>query len=241
MPLNFRKENRIQISRVALSLLMWATLSYAQGSVGLVVIANNCNVPVFFQSVGTDAAPVGKIIPNEAYQEQFQLRTVFNSSTNITSYAGISIMLSPNQSISTATADDIETAFQDSTITQFEYTYDPTSPPGLWYDISNVNGYVRTNANGWNGVLPWPFQVTGLVLTSTNNQCPNISCPGGNPNGNSTCTQAYTHSHDDYVVQRCGYNNTLVLTLCNTTSSFEDPLMLSKLKSNNSFQAYCGG
>jgi hypothetical protein len=105
---------------------------------------------------------------------------------------------------------------------QFEYTYNPSKAPGLWYDISNVNGYIYDNTNGRNGVLPWPFQDWGVVLRGTS-ECPSITCPSGNPNDNSSCVQAYTRSVDDFATQSCSNNNSIALILC-PTNLFSDPV-----------------
>ena len=129
-------------------------------------------------------------------------------------------MLSPNQTITAAV--DKQHAFFQSTITQFEYTYHPLKPPGLWYDISNVNGYVFDTDNGWNGIRPWPFQADGLIVEGTSKDCATVVCPGGNPNGNSTCIQAYTHSKDDWASHGCGNSNSIVLTLCTEESSLKE-------------------
>jgi hypothetical protein len=61
-----------------------------------------------------------------------------NSTINST-LGGISIKLSSNQAIANAVNES--DAFNTSTITQFEYIYNPNTAPGLWYDISNINGY----------------------------------------------------------------------------------------------------
>lgn len=209
--------------RVTLLFLLRIVLCFAQApfsKTGQAIVVNKCNFPVYFESVGNSTPPVHSIAPNSLYRETFQLRPILNTTTHNVTYAGISIMLSPNQSISLAA--DKSSAFDESTITQFEYTYDPTKSPGLWYDISNVNGYVRTDTNGWNGVLPWPFQDGGLILESTSSTCPAVNCPGGNPYHNSSCAQAYTHSQDDYATHACSNNSSLVLTLCTTISSLDE-------------------
>jgi hypothetical protein len=95
-------------------------------------------------------------------------------------------------------------------------------PPGLWYDISNVNGYVYNTDNGWNGIRPWPFQEDGLIVEGTSEECATVVCPGGNPNGNSTCIQAYTHSKDDWASHSCRNSNSIVLTLCTEVSALND-------------------
>jgi hypothetical protein len=94
--------------------------------------------------------PIGGI-----YRERFRLRYLGDDSSRGGKYGGVSIMLSPNQTISSAV--DKQQAFFQSTITQFEYTYHPMVSPGLWYDISNVNGYIFNSDHGWDGKLPWPF------------------------------------------------------------------------------------
>ena len=182
---------------------------------GEAIVVNNCSFPVYYVSMG-DSGLFGTLAPGGVYREQFRLR--YNYQEDI--YGGISIMLSPNQSITTAV--DKENAFYQSTITQFEYTYHPLHSPGLWYDISNVNGYIFNTDNGWNGLLPWPFQDEGLIVKGTSEECETVVCPGGNPNGNSTCVQAYTHSKDDWASHGCSNSNSLVLNLCTEVSSVDD-------------------
>jgi hypothetical protein len=130
---------------------------------------------------------------------------------------GISIKLSSNQSISGEVNES--DAFDDSTITQFEYTYNPNKAPGLWYDISNVNGYLEDGSCG-----TWPFDLWGgIILEGTSNQCPSVTCP---PN-NCTCSAAYTNWNDSWANHGCRNNNSLVLTLCSTVADqkgFEDGL-----------------
>jgi hypothetical protein len=184
---------------------------------GEAVVVNKCNFPVYYVSVGDTFTQVEGLQPNAVYREVYQLRSFVNVSTQQVEYGGKSIMLSPNQSI--GLAEDQSLAFQKSTITQFEYTYNPSKFPGLWYDISNVNGYVYNNTDGWDGTNPWPFQAYGLEVLGTGN-CSAISCPGNNPGGNSTCVQAYTHPADDFATHSCSNNNSIVLSLC--VSSFLD-------------------
>lgn len=187
-----------------------------QNENGEAIVVNMCTFPVFFASVG-DSGSMSALPPGGIYREQFKLRYVGEDYSGGAKYGGISIMLSPNQSIAAAT--NKQEAFLQSTITQFEYTYHPIIPPGLWYDISNVNGYVRDTDDGWDGVLPWPFQKQGLFLEGTGSDCATIICPSGNPYGNSTCVQAYTHSTDDWASHGCRNNNSIVLTLCKEVSS----------------------
>jgi hypothetical protein len=94
--------------------------------------------------------------------------------------------------------------------------------PGLWYDISNVNGYIFNSDHGWDGKLPWSFQADGLVVEGTSVECPGVVCPGGNPHGNSTCIQAYTHPKDDWASHGCRNNNSIILTLCTVVSSLRE-------------------
>ncbi|KAF7894665.1 uncharacterized protein EAF01_010115 [Botrytis porri] len=183
--------------------------------IGQAIIFNKCSYPIYYSSVGSYTPPPQVLPPNGTYSEQWRIHTLYNAATpNITLYGGISLKISPNQSI--ATAFDKMTAFETSTIIQFEYTYLPTAAPGLWYDISNVNGYRDGNADVWDGKSPWPFQKEGLVLqaTSNNSNCEMVVCPGGNPGGNASCTQAYTHSTDNWATHGCDVSNSLMLTLC---------------------------
>jgi hypothetical protein len=155
---------------------------------GEAIVVNKCGVPVYYVSMG-DSGSFRTLSPDGVYREQFRLRYLGADYPGEDKYGGISIMLSPNQTITAAV--DKQQAFFQSTITQFEYTYHPLKPPGLWYDISNVNGYVYNTDNGWNGIRPWPFQEDGLIAEGTSEECATVVCPGGNPDGNSTCIQAY--------------------------------------------------
>jgi hypothetical protein len=197
--------------------LLKITVSFAQvpqNENGDAIIVNKCENPVYYISM-SDSGVFGTINPNETYREQFRVWYTPNNTV-----AGISIKLSPNQTI--ASAADMQNALLQSTITQFEYTYNPQKAPGLWYDISNVDGYIFGNTSGWNGQRPWPFQADGLIVEGTSEDCGTVVCPGGNPNSNATCIHAYTHPNDDWVTQTCGNNNSIVLTLCTETSALEE-------------------
>lgn len=138
---------------------------------------------------------------------------------------GISIKLSSNQSITNEINES--DAFDASTVTQFEYTYNPNLVPGLWYDISNVNGYLQDESCG-----SWPFELYGgLTLEGTSTQCPSVTCP---PN-NCTCSAAYTHWDDNWATKSCRNNNSLILTLCSTVS--DQSVLQEALVDNDSVQA----
>src|ERR1700712_2822919 len=115
-----------------------------------------------------DSGSLETLPPDGVYREQFRLRYLGDGYPGEDKYGGISIMLSPNQTITAAV--DKQYAFFQSTITQFEYTYHPLKPPGLWYDVSNVNGYVFNTDSGWNGLRPWPFQEDGLIVEGTSKE-----------------------------------------------------------------------
>jgi hypothetical protein len=111
---------------------------------GAAIVVNDCNFTVFYKSVCNHSVLSSPIPAGGTYKETYQLRIVngtlnANGTVNGT-ISGISIKLSSNQSI--ANAANMSDAFDLSTITQFEYTYNPNSAIGLWYDISNVNGYL---------------------------------------------------------------------------------------------------
>lgn len=72
----------------------------------------------------------------------------------------------------------IATTEDDSIITQFEYTYNPSNP-NVYYDISNVNGY--------------PFEEWGLALSPSAPNCPSVSCDPGV----AICADVYNQPHDD--------------------------------------------
>ncbi|KAH6669853.1 hypothetical protein B0J14DRAFT_486508, partial [Halenospora varia] len=158
------------------------------------IIVNKCGVPVYYISIG-DSGLFRTLTPNRVYREQFRLRYLRDNYPRKDKYSGISIILLPNQTIIIAI--NKQHAFFQSTITQFEYTYYLLTPPRLWYDILNVNGYVFNTDNGWNGIWPWPFQADGLIVKGTSKEYATIVCPRGNPNSNSTCIQAYTYPIDD--------------------------------------------
>jgi hypothetical protein len=212
-------------TELAAFLFMGLTPSFAQLGIapqhenGEAIVVNKCGVPVYYVSMG-DSGSFKTLSPGGVYREQFRLRYLGADYPGEDKYGSISIMLSPNQTITAAV--DKQQAFFQITITQFEYTYHPLKPPGLWYDISNVNGYVYNTDNGWNGIRPWPFQEDGLIVEGTSEECATVVCPGGNPNGNSTCIQAYTHSKDDWASHSCRNSNSIVLTLCTEVSALND-------------------
>jgi hypothetical protein len=203
----------MMIKAQILALLLAGIVSGSK--IGQAIILNRCNYPVFYSSVDSHTPPPQVLLPNGTYSEQWRINILNNTATsNITLYGGVSLKISPNQSI--ATASDKITAFETSTILQFEYTYLPTTAPGLWYDISNVNGYRNGTADAWDSKSPWPFQKEGLLLQATSNDsdCEMVVCPGGNPGGNSSCSKAYTHPTDDWATHGCDISNSLMLTLC---------------------------
>ena len=61
-----------------------------------------------------------------------------------------------------------------------------------------------------------------MSLVLCRKDCATVVCPGGNPNGNSTCIQAYTHPEDNWATHGCGNNNSIVLTLCTEESSLKE-------------------
>jgi hypothetical protein len=178
---------------------------------GAAIIVNDCDFTVYYKSISNHSVVPSTIPPAGTYKETYRLNIV-NGTLNANgtvdgTLGGISIKLSSNQSI--ANAANESDAFDASTITQFEYTYDPNSAPGLWYDISNVNGYL----DGSDG--SWPFEMFGgLILEGTSSECPTVTCP---PN-NATCSAAYTHWNDNWATHSCRNNNSLILTLCSTVS-----------------------
>jgi hypothetical protein len=173
---------------------------------GAAIVVNDCNFTVYYKSVSSHPVLSSAIPAGGTYSETYQLNMGPNGTLG-----GISIKLSSNQSI--ANAANESDAFDASTITQFEYTYNPNLAPGLWYDISNVNGYL----DGSNG--SWPFEMFGgLILEGTSSECPSVTCP---PN-NATCSAAFTHWNDDWATHSCWNNNSLILTLCSTISNPKD-------------------
>jgi len=166
---------------------------------GQAVVINGCSFPIFLKSCVNDDPLPQVLKAKHVYQETYRLNP---------DGGGVSIKLASNQSIGTAA--DIATAFDQSHITQFEYTYTPHIPPGLFYDISNVDGGI-----------PYPFAAYGLELDGTTRDCQRVVCPANN----STCSAAYTIPSDNYATHGCGSNNTLTLTLClktNRTNVYSD-------------------
>jgi hypothetical protein len=170
---------------------------------GAAIVVNDCNFTVYYKSVSNHPVLSSHIPAGGTYKETYRLNIGPNNTLG-----GVSIKLSSNQSI--ANAANESDAFDTSTITQFEYTYNPNWAPGLWYDISNVNGY----PDGSDG--SWPFEMYGgLVLEGTSSECPSVTCPPYNV----TCSAAYTNWNDDLEGHGCRNNNSLILTLCSTVSN----------------------
>ena len=90
---------------------------------GAAIVINECNFPVYYKSVGNSSVPLSTMPAKGIYKETFRLNIVNGI------IGGISIKLSPNQTIITST--NPSDAFDNSTITQFEYTYNPNEAPGL--------------------------------------------------------------------------------------------------------------
>lgn len=175
---------------------------------GAAIIVNDCNFTVYYKSVGNHSVLSSPIPAKGTYKETYRLNIV-NGTVDGT-LGGISIKLSSNQSITNAA--NQSDAFDASTLTQFEYTYNPNKAPGLWYDISNVNGYLDGSDRSW------PFEMFGgLVLEGTSTECPSVTCP---PN-NVTCSAAYTHWNDDWATHSCRNNNSIILTLCSIVSDLK--------------------
>jgi hypothetical protein len=206
----------MQFFKIVTFLLPAISLSSAQaGPVpaaqnGAAIIINECNFPVYYKSVASYSVLPNTIPAKGSYKEIYRLRIVngtLNDNGTVNGYlGGISIKISPNQNIANSVNES--DAFDASTITQFEYTYNPNVAPGLWYDISNVNGYLDKSYTGW------PFEeFGGLVLKGTSSDCASVTCP---PN-NATCSAAYT-LWDDNRTLSCRNNNSIILTLCSIVS-----------------------
>jgi hypothetical protein len=217
----------MQFFQIWAFLLLSIAFSFAQlkpapiSQNGAAIVVNDCNFPVYYKSISNHSVLPSIIPPAGTYKETYRLNIVngtlnANGTVNGT-LSGISIKLSLNQSI--ANAANESDAFDASTITQFEYTYNPNLTPGLWYDISNVNGYL----DGSDG--SWPFEMFGgLTLEGTSSECPIVTCPLNNV----TCSAAYTNWNDDWATHSCRNNNSLILTLCSTVS---DPKALEEAHS----------
>ena len=162
----------------------------SRSATGHAIIINKCTFPVYFKACANDDPMPRVLDPNDIYWENYRLNP---------NGGGISIKISSNQSI--RAAKNISIAFASSTLTQFEYTLAPNVPPGLFYDISNVDG-----GN------PWPFQEHGLTLRSSRQNCSNVVCPAGR----FRCEEAYTKSSDDWATHDCESEWDLRLYLCST-------------------------
>lgn len=109
----------------------------------------------------------------------------------------VSIKLVSNQSIDTTT--NIATTFDQSYITQFEYTYTSYISFNLFYDIFNVDEEIS-----------YSFVVYDFEFDETTKDCQRVVCFANN----FTCSTIYTISSDNYATHECESNNTLILTLC---------------------------
>jgi hypothetical protein len=91
---------------------------------GAAIVVNECDFPVYFKSVGNDSVfSLSTISPQGTYQETFRLNivsgTLLADGTVDGELGGISIKLSSNQTIANSVNESL--AFDQSTITQFEY------------------------------------------------------------------------------------------------------------------------
>jgi len=157
---------------------------------GHALVINRCSFPIFLKSCINDD-PLPQILnPKEMYRETYRVNP---------DGGGVSIKIASNQTVGTAA--NITQAFDQSTITQFEYTYKPGV--GMWYDISNVDG-----GN------PWPFKKHGLSLVSSDHSCKEVICFR-----NRDCTAGYILPGDNYAVHGCGNDQDMELNLCMVANS----------------------
>lgn len=198
-------------------LSLWIAFSSAQvdpvptSQNGAAIVVNDCSFTVYYKSVSNQSVLPSAIPAGGIYKETYRLNIVNgvlnNDGTVEGTLGGVSIKISSNQSIPNAA--DLDAAFDSSTILQFEYTYNPDKVPGLWYDLSNVNGYLNVSDGSW------PFEMYGgVILEGSSSDCPTVTCP---PN-QRICSEAYTYWNDDFATKSCLNNNSLILTLCSTVS-----------------------
>ena len=157
---------------------------------GAAIVVNNCSFLVYYKSVGNHTVLLSIIAPGDSYIETYRLnivnRTLNPDGTVDGTLGSVSIKLASNQTIGEAANES--DAFDASIITQFEYTYNPNRSPRLWYDVSNVNGYLNLSESSW------PFDIyRGLNITGTSSEYPTLVCPPDN----ATCSAAYTHWDDN--------------------------------------------
>ncbi|MCJ1231713.1 hypothetical protein MMC12_008392 [Toensbergia leucococca] len=233
----------ISATLLATLLSFICSYSFAQAPAyenGQAFVINLCEFSVYFSSVGNDSPLPQILLPGNYYKETYRYvpGKTFSPNDPIV-LGGVSIKIASNQTIGTIINQTIEpgfnqtnqsalelekanilrNAFDDTTITQFEYTYNPYIAPGLFYDVSNVNGY-NAHGDSDSAETSWPFQMDGLVLNSSS-ECKNVTCSPGV----QICSEAYTWWNDNWATHGCGNNLDIILTLCSTTGALKDSVL----------------
>ena len=155
------------------------------------VIKNSCSSPVYFwEDDGQASPPLQTIAAGQSYTKELYQTPKSNG-------AGPSFKLAHAKS-NGAMPDEMN-----DPITQFEYTVNAQTSPGLtFFDISNVNGAT-------DGGVP-PFIAGGLSVSSPQDPSASRTCPAGqNP-----CTQGYTNSNDNWATASTQMNNDIVMDIC---------------------------
>lgn len=182
---------RLRMVSVCCSIIAIAAIAMSQAQVtpqGIngVSMYNNCNTTVYSWTVtyaGTVNTSNG-ILPGKWYWEPYQYPT---------SGTGTSIKMSVN---------DWNAA---GPITQLEYSFNSDT---IWYDLSNID----CGPTGSSSTEPCPFLTGGMFLTSSQNQCPTVTCESGIVE----CKTVYNVPDDNSVVRTCAASNNLVFFMCSS-------------------------
>lgn len=144
-----------------------------QVSAGSAIVHNQCPYQVYLWSISNTNSAMQTLAANGGeYSEAYEINP---------DGGGISIKIGKDT--------------KGLNITQFEYTYTPSSS-SLWYDLSNINGF--------------PFEDYGVTVVPTDSSCRQVSCPAGQ----TLCAQAYNVPTDNFATAECSSDADAVIVLC---------------------------
>lgn len=165
-------------------------------------IFNQCDFPVYVRSVLGDSPAVGVVNPGDSYVEDYRYLSAFNPAYGHNTTVGVSMKIVHDATVDHAMSDQERIAAFDgaSTVTQLEYTYDPSLTPDLYYDISDINDE-----------RPRQFCQWGLELLPDSPECATVSCPS---NCGQDCPAVYNAWNDDHATHGCSSSVGITLLLC---------------------------
>jgi hypothetical protein len=171
-------------------------------------ILNRCAFPVYIRSVLADSPTVISIDPGASFVEQYRSLVNFNPAYGYDTTVGVSMKIVRDAKVGQAVNDQQRIAAFETAgaLTQFEYTYDPSLSPDVYYDVSDVDD-----------ASPRQFCQWGLKVVPDSPECETISCPASCA---QECAAVYNVWNDDHATHGCNSNIGMTLVLC---SSAEKP------------------